>query len=161
MHVWREKEEFAQLSEALRPFIARLSVKHRGKVQWGEKGARILGEAVRQQLSWFPSDFWLSHSVCWHSSTPLTFSLTPYQNVFLSHTPLTLAPLAPPSHTILVQLFHLVVGFDINTGVLTPAQLGFMDSVFTLIAPISLLNIYHRMNEHVGGIIFRRRFIIC
>lgn len=25
--------------------------------------------------------------------TPLTFSLTPYQNVFLSHTPLTFAPL--------------------------------------------------------------------
>lgn len=28
--------------------------------------------------------------------TPLTFSLTPYQNVFLSHTPLTFAPLLPP-----------------------------------------------------------------
>lgn len=62
-----------------------------------------------------PGDFWLSRSVCWHSPTSLTFSLTPYQNVFLSHTPLTSVPLLSPSHRILDQLFHLVVRSDMRT----------------------------------------------
>ncbi len=62
----------------------------------GKEGARIHREAQSRQPSWIPRDLCLSRSVCWHSPTPLTFSLTPYQNVFLSHTPLTLAPLIFP-----------------------------------------------------------------
>lgn len=109
MHAWHEKEKFAQFSEALWPFMARSSVKHTGRIQ---EGARIHRQAESQQPSCIPRDFWLSRSVCWHSSTPLTFSLTPYQNVFLSHTPPALGPFPFTPHEILVQLFPLVVRFD-------------------------------------------------
>lgn len=100
MHVWREREKFAQFTEALRPFMARLSVKHTGRIQRGRRERGFTGRLRVRSRSWIPRDFWLSRSVCWHSLTPLTFSLTPYQNVFLSHTPLTLAPLLfPPPYT--------------------------------------------------------------
>lgn len=79
----------------------------------GRDWARIHGEWDSD-----PGDPRLSRSVCWHSLTPLTFSLTLYQNVFLSHTPPAESPQPPPtSSKILVQLFHLVVRSDIRVTV--------------------------------------------
>lgn len=84
----KSEEKFAQLTEASRPFLAGLPVKHTGR---GSKRARL-------QRGSLPGDSCLSRSVCWHSLTPLTFSLNPYQNVFLSHTPVeeALQPTPPP-----------------------------------------------------------------
>lgn len=66
-----ESKKFAQLTGASRPFMAGLKLERPGS---GSSGARPLGD---------PS---LSRSVCWQSLTPLTFSLSPYQNVFFSPT---------------------------------------------------------------------------
>lgn len=56
----------------------------------GRDWARIHGE-------WdsVPGEPRLSRSVCWHSLTPLTFSLTLYQNASLSHAPPAESPQPP------------------------------------------------------------------